>query len=184
MSQLVIVSAEDGVLDLSRVWPQALGRAVGETVGQHLDDPELRLLLRNGPRAGLKALLGPTHGRLAYDIFTSRYLELVLRTQVVIPGMAARLGRRRAAGDAVIAVSCLNRRPLARSLQMAGLGDLAASAYSEEDLPDWPPDPAMLLRVLARTATDLADATLFSDHVLWRAAGRRIGLAVRAMAEL
>lgn len=180
----MIVSAEEGVLDLSKIWPMALGRAVGEAIGKHLDEPELRLLLRNGPRAGLKALLGPTHGRLAYDIFTSRYLELVVRTQVVVPGMAKRLGRWQASGAALVAVSCLNRRPLARSLRLAGLGDLAASAYSEEDLPDWPPDPAMLLRVLARSATDLTEATLFSDHVLWRAAAGRIGLRARPIAQL
>ncbi len=184
MSALVIVSAEDGVLDLSKIWPLALMRSVGETVGKHLDEPEVRLLMRNGPRAGLKALLGPGSGRLAYDIFTRRYLELVQRSQVVIPGMAERLGRRRDAGAQVVAVSALNRRPLARSLWLAGLSELVNLAFSEEDLPDCPPAPSMLLRVLGRTGTKDSEAVFYSDHVLWRVAGERGGLAVQPVSAL
>ncbi len=184
MSALIIVSAEDGVLDLSKIWPLALMRSVGETVGKHLDDPEVRLLMRNGPRAGLKALLGPGSGRLAYDIFTRRYLELVQRSQVVVPGMATRLGARRRSGAQVVAVSALNRRPLARSMWLAGLTEVVGLAFAEEDLPDWPPDPSMLLRVLSRTATADSDATLYTDHGLWRVAGRRAGLRVQSVSEL
>lgn len=184
MSELIIVSAEDGVLDLSKIWPLALMRSVGETVGKHLDEPEVRLLMRNGPRAGLKALLGPGSGRLAYDIFTRRYLELVQRSQVVVPGMAARLGKRCGAGAQLVAVSALNRRPLARSLWLAGLSELVGLAFSEEDLPDCPPDPSMLLRVLSRMATPGPDATLYSDHGLWRVAGQRAGVRVQPISEL
>lgn len=178
MRRALVLTAEGAALDLERIWRRTMLEAVGDVVGRYLEPDDISEVVPRPVRGILRVTYGPPKGALAYEAFLRRFEQGFRPSSVLVPGLAGTLEGFRAARIHLALVSRMTRRCLNRAVAAAGLAELFDVVLAEEGLPSDPPDPAPVLKAVARLGVGVEETLMATGDPGWSEAARWAGMAV------